>query len=124
MKRRKLFCLLLAAVMLFSLAACGKGEDETKDPNLLKVGDYELLYKGASIMKDREGNDALVLTLDFTNNSEETTDYFWAIYETVMQNDTELETRSLSQRGNFRGRGRQPVSECGPRRHIRGPNRL
>ena len=32
MKRRKLFCLLLAAVMLFSLAACGKGEDETKDP--------------------------------------------------------------------------------------------
>ena len=92
MKRRKLFCLLLAAVMLFSLAACGKGEDETKDPNLLKVGDYELLYKGASIMKDREGNDALVLTLDFTNNSEETTDYFWAIYETVMQNDTELET--------------------------------
>ena len=34
MKRRKLFCLLLAAVMLFSLAACGKGEDETKDPNL------------------------------------------------------------------------------------------
>ena len=37
MKRRKLFCLLLAAVMLFSLAACGKGEDETKDPNLLTV---------------------------------------------------------------------------------------
>ena len=92
MKRRKLFCLLLAAVMLFSLAACGKGEDETKDPNLLTVGEFELHYKGASIMKDREGNDALVLTLDFTNNSEETTDYFWAIYETVMQNDTELET--------------------------------
>ena len=64
MKRRKLFCLLLAAVMLFSLAACGKGEDETKDPNLLTVGEFELHY----------------------------TDYFWAIYETVMQNDTELET--------------------------------
>lgn len=92
MKRRKLFCLLLAAVMLFSLAACGKGEKEPEDPNLLTVGEFELHYKGASIMKDREGNDALVLTLDFTNNSEETTDYFWAIYETVMQNDTELET--------------------------------
>ena len=48
MKRRKLFCLLLAAVMLFSLAACGKGEDETKDPNLLTVGEFELHYKGAS----------------------------------------------------------------------------
>ena len=91
MKRRKLFCLLLAAVMLFSLAACGKGEDEPEDPNLLTVGDFELLYKGASIMRDCEGNDALVLTLDFTNNSEETTDYFWSIYETAIQNDTELE---------------------------------
>ena len=92
MKRRKLFGLLLAAVMLFSLAACGKGEKEPEDPNLLTVGEFELHYKGASIMKDREGNDALVLTLDFINNSEETTDYFWAIYETAMQNDTELET--------------------------------
>ena len=36
MKRRKLLCMLVAAVMLLSLAACGKGEDETKDPNLLK----------------------------------------------------------------------------------------
>ena len=31
MKRRKLFCVLLAAAMLLSLAACGKGR--TKDPN-------------------------------------------------------------------------------------------
>ena len=91
MKRRKLFCLLLASVMLLSLAACGKGEKEPEDPNLLTVGDFELLYKGASIMRDCEGNDALVLTLDFTNNSEETTDYFWSIYETAIQNDTELE---------------------------------
>ena len=91
MKRRKLFCMLLAGLMLLSLAACGKGEDEPEDPNLLTVGDFELLYKGASIMRDCEGNDALVLTLDFTNNSEETTDYFWSIYETAIQNDTELE---------------------------------
>lgn len=91
MKRRKLLCLLLAALMLLSLAACGKGEEETKDPNLLTVGEFELRYKGASIMKDYAGNDALVLTLDFTNNSEETTDYFWSIYETAMYNGTELE---------------------------------
>ena len=71
MKRTKLLCILLAAVMLLSLAACGKGKEETKDPNLLKVGDYELRYKGACIMEDYAGDDALVLTLDFTNNSEE-----------------------------------------------------
>ena len=33
MKRRKLFCMLLAGLMLLSLAACGKGEDEPEDPN-------------------------------------------------------------------------------------------
>ena len=91
MKRMKLLCMLLAALMLLSLAACGKGGGETEDPNLLQIGEFELRYKGASIMTDYEGNDALVLTLDFTNNSKETTDYFWAIYETAMHNDTELD---------------------------------
>ena len=42
MKRTKLLCLLLAVLMLFSLTACGKGDGETKDPNKLKVGAYEL----------------------------------------------------------------------------------
>ena len=36
--------------------------------------------------------DTLKISAIVANNSEETTDYFWAIYETVMQNDTELET--------------------------------
>ena len=91
MKPTKLLCMLLAALMLFSLAACGKGEEDPKDPNLLTVGDYELRYKGACIMEDYQGNDALVLTLDFTNNSDDTTDYFWAIYETAMHNGSELD---------------------------------
>lgn len=89
--KRGMLCLLLAVLMLLSLTACGKGGEETKNPNLLTVGEFELLYKGASIMKDYAGNDALVLTLDFTNNSKETADYFWSIYETAVQNGTELE---------------------------------
>ena len=89
--KRGMLCLLLAVLMLLSLTACGKGSGETKNPNLLTVGEFELLYKGASIMKDYAGNDALVLTLDFTNNSKETVDYFWSIYETAVQNGTELE---------------------------------
>ena len=64
--KTKTLCLLLAALMLLSsLTACGK--DKEKDSNLIKLGDYELLYKGASIMEDSDGNDAIVLTLDFTN---------------------------------------------------------
>lgn len=67
MKRTKtnILCLLLAALMLFSLTACGKGDkdDKTADSNLIKLGDYEILYKDACIMEDAYGNDALVLTL-------------------------------------------------------------
>ena len=63
--KTKTLCLLLAALMLLSsLTACGK--DKEKDSNLIQLGDYELLYKGACIMEDSDGNDAIVLSLDFT----------------------------------------------------------
>lgn len=88
MKRTRLFCVLLAAAMLLSLAACGK--DDPKESNSLQIGDYALLYKGASIMEDSDGNDALVLTLDFTNNSKDSGSYVWSVSETAMQNGAEL----------------------------------
>lgn len=88
MKRTRLLCVLLAAAMLLSLAACGK--DDPKESNSLQIGDYALLYKGASIMEDSDGNDALVLTLDFTNNSKDSGSYVWSISETAMQNGAEL----------------------------------
>ena len=92
--KTKLLCLLLAALMLLSsLTACGK--DKAKDSNLIKLGDYELLYKGACIMEDSDGNDAIVLTLDFTNNGKENASYLWSVDETVMQNGVELETATV-----------------------------
>ena len=89
----KLLCLLLAVLMLFSLTACGK--EKTADSNLIKLGDYELLYKGACIMEDSDGNDAIVLTLDFTNNGKENASYLWSVDETVMQNGVELEVANV-----------------------------
>ena len=91
MKRRRRFCLLLAALMLFSLAACGKGDGETKNSNQLKVGDYELLYKGAYITEDYAGDDAIVLTLDFKNNSKKSAAYVNSIIELPVQNQENLE---------------------------------
>lgn len=92
--KTKLLYLLLAALMLLSLTACGKNKESTDkelaDSNLLKLGDYELLYKGACIMEDSDGNDAVVLTLDFTNNGEDSHSYLWSISETAMQNGAEL----------------------------------
>ena len=77
----KRICVLLAAVMLLTLAACG--EKKPKDANVLQLGDYELLYKGAAIMKDSEGYDALVLTLDYTNNSDTSQSYLLSVMETA-----------------------------------------
>lgn len=93
MKHRttNILCLLLAFLMIFSLAACGKSKGKEADNNLMKLGDYELLYKGASIMEDSDGNDALVLTLDFTNNSKETASYLWSVSETLIQDGEDLE---------------------------------
>ena len=92
--KTKTLCLLLAALMLLSsLTACGK--DKEKDSNLIKLGDYELLYKGACIMEDSDGNDAIVLSLDFTNNSKENASYLWSVDETLMQNGTELEVATV-----------------------------
>ena len=92
--KTKLLCLLLAALLLLSLTACGK-DKEAADSNLIKLGDCELLYKGACIMEDSEGNDAIVLTLDFTNNGKEDASYLWSVDETVVQNGEELELASV-----------------------------
>ena len=92
--KTKLLCLLLAALMLLgSLTACGK--EKEKDSNLISLGDYELLYKGACIMEDSDGNDAIVLTLDFTNNGKDNASYLWSVNETVMQNGVELEAATV-----------------------------
>ena len=80
-------------MLLSSLTACGK--DKAKDSNLIKLGDYELLYKGACIMEDSDGNDAIVLTLDFTNNGKDNASYLWSVDETVMQNGVELEVATV-----------------------------
>ena len=91
MKRTRWLSAILAALMLFSLAACGKGGDEEKDPNLLQIGDYELLYKDACIMEDYAGEDAIVLTLDFTNNTQRNAAYIGSIVEFPVQNEQDLE---------------------------------
>lgn len=98
---RKILCLVLAA-MLLSLAACGKdgGEESeatepTKITDPMVLGDFQVVYKGATIQEDASGNDALVLAVEFTNNSEESIPYGWAITETVTQDGQELEYATI-----------------------------
>ena len=91
MKRMRLFCTILAVLMLFSLAACGNGDtDEPEGPIVLEVGDYELEYKDACIMKDYAGEDALVLTVGYTNNTKANQAFLWTIIEYAVQKDREM----------------------------------
>lgn len=96
---RKLLSVLVAASMIFSFAACGKdqpaSESEKSEPMEFVLGDYTLVYKGACIMEDYDGNDALVMTLDYTNNSGSSDSYLWSISENVMQNDASLEFATI-----------------------------
>ena len=91
----RLVSLLLSGAMLLSLAACSKGSGKNEDPNLMELGDYTLLYKSSCIMTDFEGVDALVMTLDFTNNSEESASYVWSVSETAIQNEESLDLATI-----------------------------
>ena len=90
---KKAIALLLVTAVLLSFAACGK--DKATDPNLIQLGDCTLLYKGACIMEDSDGNDAIVLSLDFTNNGKENASYLWSVDETLVQNGSELEVATV-----------------------------
>lgn len=85
----RLLCLFLAVLMLLSLTACGS--DASSDPNRIALGDYELLYKSACIMETVDGEDAVVLTLDFINNSKSSASYLWSVSEKAMQDGVELD---------------------------------
>lgn len=100
---RKILCLLLAAVLLLSLAACGKDKEQaeteatepTKITDPIQLGDYQVVYKGATIQKDLSGKDALVLVVEFTNNSENPIPYNWGVTEIVTQNGQNLEYATI-----------------------------
>lgn len=87
---KKLTAIVLTAIMIFSFAACG-GAGKDEDPNLIKIGEYQAVYKGSEIVKDNDGNDALVATYDYTNNSKEAQSFEWSMFYTVTQGDSELE---------------------------------
>ena len=91
---KRLFSLLLAGAMIFSLTACSKGKSGGSS-DVIKLDNFEILYKSACIMQDFEGKDAIVLTLDFTNKSDKSAIYVWDIDETAVQNGEELEITSL-----------------------------
>lgn len=83
---KKALAMLLAAVMLLSLAACGDGAKKAADPEHITLGDFELGYKDAYITQDSRGKDALVVKLSFTNNSADAASFLLNIAVKALQN--------------------------------------
>ena len=98
---RRLLSILLCAVLIFSLSACGVLEKVKGGINIggkdkssahIKLGKIELDYLGAEIMKDTDGKDALVISLSFTNNGKEDASYIWSVSEEAVQGKEALST--------------------------------
>lgn len=73
---KKFLSILLALLMILSLAACGGGDDKGGDgggkndkEGVYTLGDYVLEYKGATIAPDDDSYPSVVITIGFTNNS-------------------------------------------------------
>ena len=93
---KKFLAVILALTMVLGLCACGSsggGEKEAKekDTGLIKIGDAQAEYIGYEIAKNSDGKDAIVLSYNYTNNSDHAQMFSFAIFYTIYQGDTELE---------------------------------
>ena len=102
-KQHRWLLLLLAGAMSLGFAACKKASEVPLDPDHIVLDDYEIQYKGFTVMPDVDGQSALVLTLDFTNNGKEATSYLWAVSEKVFLDGIGLNTATVLQNGKSKG---------------------
>lgn len=65
------------------------------------VGDYHIDITGAYIGKDYENNHALIVSYDWTNNSEETVSASTAVYEVAFQDGVQLDTAIVTGDSNY-----------------------
>ena len=102
---KKLFALLLALIMVFSLAACdapagdeddkgGKGggaaattTEAAPAVQEVTIGDYHVVFKGAYEYGSNEFGDNFIVLVDFTNNAAEAYKPNTRVYIEVKQGD-------------------------------------
>ncbi len=90
---KKSLFLLATALMLLSLAGCGR-----KNADLIDLGDSSLRYKSAYVVTDTTGmeeQEVLVVTFDFANNSADPISYVGRVEEAAAQNGEALEHTSV-----------------------------
>lgn len=87
MKTIKILSFILAMLMMVSLCACG----EPDDPNSIAIEDYVATFVKAEIIPDNDGNDAIAITFDYQNNSDEAKSFEWTAYHEITQAGAVLE---------------------------------
>lgn len=94
---KKLVVLLLSLVLVFSFAGCGGGSESEapKATDSGELGEYAVTIKDYQLVKNYDGEDAIAITYDFTNNSSEATSFDVACMYTIFQDGIELEYTSV-----------------------------
>lgn len=70
--------------------------EETVESGEGALGDYYVKLTGVTVAEDYEGNPALIVNYDFTNNSEEAASAMFSLNIDVFQNGLELETAIIA----------------------------
>lgn len=91
---KKLLTLLLALLMVFSLAACdiedssqgSDSVDSVQNTINTSLGDYEVEIKSCRLAEDYEGKPIAIITYGFTNNSENPSSFYISLEDEVFQN--------------------------------------
>lgn len=116
-KKKKKFIILgvvIAVIIIVIAAASGSGSNdntktssnekttvssvdaEKKETDENTIGDFKCVVKGAKITKDWEGKDAVLITYEFTNNSDSPISFDGALDDKLYQDGIELESAILS----------------------------
>lgn len=114
-KKKKLIILgiVIAVIIIVIAAASGSGSNddtktssnettvssvdaEKKETDENTIGDFKCVVKGAKITKDWEGKDAVLITYEFTNNSDSPISFDGALDDKLYQDGIELESAILS----------------------------
>lgn len=114
--KKRLMAITIAAMLLAMLTACGGSGDadaqttqdtgsattaaqtdeasneDTAEPSDGTLGSYAVEIKGAKLCKDYEGNNAIMITYSWTNNSDETTSPMGSMMEEAFQDGVQMET--------------------------------
>lgn len=112
--KKRIAAILFGSALALTLCACGGGDagtttdtgdngaedttqavDTTKDNTSVSTDSYDFAIKGASLVKDIDGNDAIIVDCTWTNNSEETTSALVAMMGQAFQDGVQLETAAV-----------------------------